>query len=172
MFEAFAMLAAAALQTADAPTDDPLAPARAGRVRCIDPDVARHNCSSIVRFRVQDDGRFEATVSGIIEPRVMIVYKISGEVQGNAVCSIVRVDDFLAGKLYVEDKPATALEANAIRGRLVTRLSELSGKRRCFIDGTEGPGVTANVTVNGLLHPEMKQSVAWVSPTDGYAVAE
>ena len=102
----------------------------------------------------------------------MIVYKISGEVQGNAVCSILRIDEFLAGKLYVEDKPATALETNAIRGRLITRLGELSGKRRCYIDQPAGSGIVSNVTINGLVQPEMKQNVAWISPADGYAIAD
>ena len=164
------LLAAPPLQAAE----DPLAPAREGKLRCIDPDSVKRNCSSIIRYKLGASGSFEASVIGIVEraPLTLISYKISGTVDGDRVCAIVRLDDILAGKLTRNGELLAPGQANTVRTRLLTRLDSLAGKRRCFIDQPDGSGIVSNVTINGLVQPQMQQRVAWVSPSEGYAIGE
>ena len=173
MFAALLMLAAVQAAASPAtPADDPLAPARAGKLRCVNPDPTRRNCASLIRFQVHGDGSFDATVTGMLEPSVLIVYETSGQIDGQAVCSPVRISDFTSGQFFVDGKPATAAQAGEIKERLLARMRDITGKRRCFIDQPAGGGIVSNVTIEGAVHPEMRQQVAWVAPSDGYAIGE
>ena len=73
------------------PGSDALAPARAGKIRCIGPDTHARTCATMVRYTVHEDDRFEAVVTGVVstEPTILIEYQTSGRVEDGAVCSTV-----------------------------------------------------------------------------------
>ncbi|NLS26519.1 hypothetical protein S2M10_15020 [Sphingomonas sp. S2M10] len=154
---------------ADAATD-PLTPARAGRIRCIDPDRAARTCGTIVHYTLRGDGAFDAQVTGVVnrEPLIILEYSTFGQVRDGAVCSRIRPADFNAGKLTSNGTALSpALETNT-RLKLMDALQPLAGHERCYRDAGAGE-LTVNVTIDGLLRPEMSQSAIWVLPEDGYA---
>ncbi|WP_010543540.1 hypothetical protein [Sphingomonas elodea] len=150
---------------------DPLAPARAGRIRCIDPDRASRTCGTIVHYTLRGDGAFDALVTGIVnrDPMIVIEYSTFGQVRDGAVCSRIRPADFNAGKLTSNGTALSpALEANT-RLKLLQTLQPLAGHERCYRDTTSGDELSVNVTVDGILRPDMAQGAIWVLPEDGYA---
>lgn len=149
---------------------DPLAPAKAGRIRCIDPDRAARTCGTIVHYTLRGDGAFDAQVTGVVnrEPLIILEYSTFGQVRDGAVCSRIRPADFNAGKLTSNGTALSpALETNT-RLKLIDALQPLAGHERCYRDAGAGE-LTVNVTIDGLLRPEMSQSAIWVLPEDGYA---
>lgn len=174
MFEALLLLAVAAPAPMVQEAADPLAPAREGKIRCIEPDVAKHDCQSIVRYKFDQDGSFEAHVTGILErdPVVLIDYRMRGKVEGDAVCSILHGSDFMAGDLYRGGERLGEVAARDIRLRLQGRFTGMEGKKRCFIDQPSGSAIVSNVTINGLVEPSYRQNILWVSPADGYAIGD
>lgn len=149
---------------------DPLAPAKAGRIRCIEPDRTARTCGTIVRYTLRGDGAFDALVTGVVnrDPLIVLEYATFGQVRDGAVCSRIRPADFNAGKLTSNGTALSpALEANT-RLKLMEALQPLAGHERCYRDAGASE-LTVNVTIDGLLRPEMSQSAIWVLPEDGYA---
>lgn len=170
------ILAILALSTAAIPqaAPDPLAPAREGKVRCIAPNTAAKTCQSLIQYTVRDDGSFDARVAGIVrrEPSVVVIYRTSGAVEGELVCSTVRPYDLLHGDFFGGDRPLTGALAEQVHDELMLRLQGIAGQKRCYTDRVEGRQLHAAVTFNGIAHPEMDQTAIWVSPDEGYALGE
>jgi len=152
---------------------DPLAPARAGMIRCIEPDAAKKNCRAMIRYKVHEDGSFDATVSGFLgnDGNTIIVYDTSGAIEGEQVCSTIRPYDLLHGKLYRGGKPVSEAQAGPIQDQIRIRLQDIAGKKRCYLDQNVGGRLVSNVTLNGAVQADQAQHVAWVSPDDGYALS-
>jgi hypothetical protein len=149
---------------------DPLAPAKAGRIRCIDPDRSARTCGTIVRYTLRGDGAFDALVTGVVnrDPVIVLEYSTFGQVRDGMVCSRIRPADFNSGKLTSNGTALSpALETNT-RMKLMEALQPLAGHERCYRDAGAGE-LTVNVTIDGLLRPEMSQTAIWVLPEDGYA---
>ncbi|WP_084579949.1 hypothetical protein [Sphingomonas azotifigens] len=149
---------------------DPLAPAKAGRIRCVDPDRTARTCSTIVRYTLRGDGAFDAQVTGVVnrDPLIVLEYSTFGQVRDGAVCSRIRPADINAGKLTSNGTALSpALEANT-RMKLMDVLQPLAGHERCYRDSGAGE-LSVNVLIDGLLRPDMAQTAIWVLPEDGYA---
>lgn len=150
---------------------DPLAPARAGRIRCIDPDRTSRTCSTIVRYTLRGDGNFDALVTGVVnrDPLIVLEYSTFGQIRDGAVCSRIRPADFNAGKLTSNGAPLTPVLQTSTRAKLLEALQPLAGHERCYRDSAAGEEIAVSVTIDGLLRPEMGQAAIWVLPEDGYA---
>lgn len=151
---------------------DPLAPARAGSLRCIEPDAVRKNCRSIIRYTVHDDGSFDATVTGFIgnDGATLIIYQTSGAIEGEAVCSVIRPYDVLHGSLHRDGKLLSERDAGPVQDQIRLQLQDMAGKKRCYIDQSVGGRLVSGITLNGVVQPDSPH-VAWVSPQDGYALS-
>lgn len=151
---------------------DPLAPARAGNLRCIEPDAVHKNCRSIIRYKVHDDGSFDATVTGFIgnDGATIIVYQTSGAIEGEAVCSVIRPYDVLHGNLYRDGKLLAERDAGPVQDQIRLQLQDIAGKKRCYIDQSVGGRLVSGVTLNGVVQPDSAH-IAWISPADGYALS-
>jgi hypothetical protein len=160
------LLAGAPVQEAD-----PLAPARQGKIRCVQPDTRARTCATMVRYSVRDDGRFDAVVTGVVasEPLILLEYRSAGQVEDGAVCAVVRPIEFSAGRLSKDGAPLSPAVESNVRSRLMLALQPLAGHKRCFRDKTDAEGVLSDVMIDGSVRGEMRQRVLWVSPEDGYA---
>lgn len=152
---------------------DPLAQARDGRMQCVAPDSARRTCRSLVRYTLRGDSEFDALVSGLVstEPVAILEYRTSGTVQDGAICSVIRPIDLRDGRITKDGAPlAPAIEAQ-VRARVMNAAQPLAGHKRCYRQRFDGHEYQSDVTIDGLLRPEMSQRSIWVGPDDGYAVA-
>jgi len=152
---------------------DPLAQARAGMIRCIEPDTVKKNCRAMIRYKVHDDGSFDATVTGFLgsDGSTIIVYETSGAIEGEQVCSTIRPYDVLHGSFYRDGKPVPERDAGPIQDQIRIQLQDVAGKKRCYTDQTVGGRLMSNVTLNGVVQADQSQHIAWVSPDDGYALS-
>lgn len=165
------MIATLLFLLAAAPDGDLLDPARAGKIRCVGPDIRARTCSTMVRYTVRPDGSFDALVTGVVatDPLILLEYRTSGQIEDGAACSIVRPIDFTAGKLSKDGAPLAAGIEASVRQRLMLSLQPLAGRKRCYRDRPDADGLVSSVTIDGLVRTDMNQRAIWVSPEEGYA---
>ncbi len=159
-------------QSAPAAPADPLAPAREGKLRCVAPNAARLTCHTIIRYNVESDGDFDATVTGLVsrDSTVLLRYKTFGRVEQGGVCVMVRTSDFQNGMLLSSGRPLAPNADSAMRLQVLDAVQPIQGRKRCYLDRTEDGVTRTVVTLDGVAHPELGQTVVWVSPSEGYAV--
>jgi len=172
MFAALLLAGLFAEQSLPAAPNDALAPAREGKLRCIAPNPARLTCQTIIRYRASTDGSFDATVAGLVsgDPTLLLRYKTFGRIEEGGVCVMVRSGDFQNGTLLSSGKPLAPNADRAMRLQVLDAVQPLQGKKRCTQDRTEDGVTRTVVTLDGVAHPELAQTVAWVTPAQGYAV--
>jgi hypothetical protein len=159
-------------QSAPASPADPLAPAREGKLRCIAPNPARLTCRTIIRYQANNDGSFDAVVTGLVssDPGILLRYKTFGRVEEGGVCVMIRIGDFQNGMLLSNGRPMAPNAERAMRLQVLDSVQPLQGKKRCYQDRTEDGATRMAVTLDGVAHPELGQSIAWVARSEGYAV--
>lgn len=159
-------------QSLPAAPADPLAPAREGKLRCVSPNPARLTCQAIIRYKVDSDGDFDATVTGLVsrDSPVLLRYKTFGRVEQGGVCVMVRTSDFQNGTLLSSGRPLAPNADNAMRLQVLDAVQPIQGKKRCYQDRTEDGVTRSVVTLDGVAHPELSQTVMWVSRGEGYAI--
>ena len=166
MIEAlFLVLAASGAQAAD-----PLAPARQGKIQCINPNAEKKTCMGFASYTVRADGTYDATATIMIAPAPAIAMETrsTGKVEGDQVCAVVRREDYTAATFTVDGKPADAATSEAIKGQILAAVASMEGKNACSRDKAEGNVMLAEMTLDGAARPDLNQRYIWVSPTDGY----
>lgn len=167
MFEAlFLLLTAAAPQAAA----DPLAPAKAGKLQCANPNVEKKTCLGLTSYKVNPDGGFITTTTVIVAPQPVITMEVTsaGTVQNGALCAPIRTADFEAANFEIDGKPADPAIAGAIRAQVIGSIAPLAGKIGCTREVPDGAVLKAEVTIDGVARPELSQRVLWVEAEDGY----
>lgn len=164
------LAATAPIQDASA---DPLAPAREGKIRCVSPNLTLKTCQSMVRYTVRGADGFDAVVTGIVErePVVLLRYSTFGRADAAGVCSMVRLRDFETGRLMKGGTPLNRADEQVVRLRLLDAIQPLAGRKRCYLDRPGDAGkreITSVVTIDGLVRPELQQTVIWVSPSEDF----
>lgn len=153
--------------------DDPLAPVREGKIRCVSPNLVLRTCQSMVRYTLRGTDGFDAVVTGIIErePVVLLRYTSFGRAEAGGVCSMVRLSDFENGQLMKSGTPLSRADEQGVRLRLMDVIQPLAGKKRCYLDRPGEGGkreLVSVVTIDGVVRPELQQTVIWISPKDDF----
>lgn len=167
MIEAlFLLLASTAPQAAA----DPLAAAKAGKLQCTNPNAEKKTCMGLSSYKVKADGSFDSTTTLIIAPQPLITMEVksAGAVKDGAVCGPIRKADFEAATFKMDGKPLDEATAGTIRTQVVGAITPMLDKMGCTREVADGTGFKAEVTLDGVAHPEMTQRVLWVKPEDGY----
>lgn len=167
MIEAFFLLLATAVPQAAA---DPLASARAGKLQCANPNVEKKTCMGLSSYKVNPDGSFESVTTIVVAPQPLITMEVKapGTVKDGALCGPIRKADFEAGTFKMDGKPLDEAMANAIRAQVIGSITPMFDKMGCARETPDGTAFKAEVTLDGVAHPEMTQRVLWVKPEDGY----
>ncbi|NIJ18566.1 hypothetical protein FHS95_000235 [Sphingomonas naasensis] len=166
MIEALFLLLAGAPQAAA----DPLAPARAGKVQCANPNVEKKTCMGLTSYKLNPDGSFETSTTLLIAPQPPITMdvKSSGKRVGDQLCAPIRKEDFEAATFKIDGTPLDAATATSIRGQILGSLAPMIGKMGCSRETPDGAVLKAEVTLDGVARPELTQRVLWVMPEDGF----
>jgi len=167
MIEAFFLLLASATPQAAA---DPLAPAKAGKLQCTNPNFEKKTCIGLTRYRLLPGRGFESTTTIMVAPQPLITMEVksSGTIKDGMLCAPVLTSDFEAATFQMDGKPADAAMVAAIRPQVTASIAPLNGKLGCTREIPDGAAAKAEVTIDGVARPEMTQRVLWVSPADGY----
>jgi hypothetical protein len=167
MIEAFFLLLAGA---APQSTVDPLASAKAGKLQCANPNVEKKTCMGLSSYKVKPDGSFDSTTTIVVSPQPLITMEVKspGTVKGGALCGPIRKADFEAATFKMDGKPLDESIASTIRTQVVGSITPMLDKVGCALETPDGTGFKAEVTLDGVAHPEMTQRVLWVKPDEGY----
>ena len=164
----------AALAIAAPAAQDPLAPARDGRVQCYSPDVERQVCRAIGAYRFEADGRIFNDAENMLDTEPLTILRASYEVyvKDNAECV---TGGLLARYIQSIEVDGGALDAEALASRASAIeaywLSTIGPGEYCSTYHPQPDGsLRAVVTVDGRLR-ESDNTILWVRREDGWRVA-
>jgi hypothetical protein len=167
---AFAIAAISQLVHAN---EDPLAPAKAGKLWCYEPDSENRTCRSFSRFEWDAAGSIweedELTLSA--NPLVTMKVRAISTHEGVAICQVIVEETFQKAMFMVDGKPATADEDMAFREQYGSRYAPFYGKKFCLeISPYESIFIT-QVAIDGTPYPSATSRLKWISPDEGYVLA-
>jgi hypothetical protein len=170
LLAAFAIAAIPQLALAN---EDPLAPAKAGKIWCYEPDSENKTCRSFSRFEWDAAGTIweedELTLSA--NPLVTMKVRAISTHEGVAICQVIAEESFQKAVFMVDGKPATADEAMAYREQYGSRYAPFYGKKFCLeISPYESIFIT-QVAIDGTPYPSATSRLKWISPDEGYGLA-
>ncbi|WBY08583.1 hypothetical protein PIB19_03665 [Sphingomonas sp. 7/4-4] len=102
------------------------------------------------------------------QPLITMEVKAPGTAKDGALCGPIRKADFEAAKFQMDGKPLDEAMASAIRTQVVGSITPMLDKTGCIRETPDGAAFKTEVTLDGVVHPEMTQRVLWVKPEDGY----
>ena len=149
---------------------DPLAPARAGKLQCANPNVEKKTCMGLTSYKLNGDGSFETTTTLLIAPQPPITMEVksTGKLVGDQFCAPIRKEDIEAATFKMDGAPLDATTAGTIRAQILGSVTPMLGKMGCTRETPDGAVLKAEVTLDGIARPELTQRVLWVKPEDGY----
>ncbi len=159
--------------SAVSPAIDPLLPAQSGEIQCYAPDEARKTCRSLAFYEKRDASSYDNRAIVLISPAEPVVLETVTPVviQAGAVCGAIRLEDIQKGKLTISGRDLPADQATSALSHIADAMQPIMGKRICTTYVSEKGALVAHVTINSVDQPDMKQTVKWVKPSDGYTVA-
>jgi hypothetical protein len=154
--------------------DDPLAPARAGMIRCYEPEPAAKTCHSTMQFLFDTDGtiRADEVITLGTDRRLVMRMQAVHVVRDGMVCETMLVADYERARFTVGGTGAVGQELADLR-KLAMDVNSLSPghtmctrpvlkdgayRNRAFIDGKE---------LDGEFSPWI-----WVDPREGWRVLD
>ncbi len=152
---------------------DPLAPARAGQLQCINPNVAAKTCQAMGTFTVAADGSYQTVTRTVINPQPLIIMEVKGKgkAEGELTCGTLDKADYEAATFTMDGAAMAEEIAGTIRTQLLGAIAPLAGKKACIAQKPEGDLILAEVTLDGTARPDLTQKMLWVKPDAGYKVA-
>ena len=153
--------------------EDPLAPAKAGKLWCYEPDSENKTCSSFSRFEWDAAGTIweEDEIAFSANPLVAMKVRATTTLEGLAICQVIAEETFRKAVFMVDGKPATAEEDVAFREQYGRRYAPFYGKKFCLeISPYESIFIT-QVAIDGTPYPSATSRLKWISADEGYVLA-
>jgi hypothetical protein len=152
------------------PADDPLAPARQGRLQCHEPDLVNRRCGVMSRFEFAMDGTITNVAEFMIseQPLIIVTTRTPVTSRGGEVCGDRRMT--VVSKVLVDDQPATAQEVIDVSAMLAEALQPDFGKQSCSRYSPDGQFLRSQRSVDGVRDPSSDGRILWVDPGAGFTV--
>ncbi len=147
------------------------APAKAGKLECLNPNSQTKTCTSIGRYIWLPDGtilgEWEQEISG--EPGVSVRSRTLVTIAENRVCSKITGGD---GKFDVTQngKQLSDEEASGISSELSGQLEQMRGSTICISLTPHGDAYVLDYNVNGHTPVMSTQYMRWIDPGEGFTV--
>lgn len=153
--------------------DDPLAPARQGKLQCYSPDRVNKTCQSLAGYAPDGRGGYRNTAEVLLAsaPRITLETVTPVTVKSGAVCGFIRKADLDAGIVRRDGARLEGEAAQRILNAAAQALAPLAGQEICTSYVADGDQWIARGTIGGVADKLPDQAVLWVSPAEGYRVA-
>lgn len=155
------------------PVADPLAPARAGKIQCHEPDPAARTCRIMTWYEVRADGRARSRSISAINDEMGIAAEARMDLtpEGGGMCGTVD-DAYMASYRLVRNRAPFAAVDNKQLTILYREglLAALWNRKHCafnFARDADDIGLDVS-TVDGQFAGEMMGQFSWVDPKAGY----
>jgi hypothetical protein len=154
--------------------DGPLAPARAGKVQCYNPDRARKTCAAIGSYAWNGHAIINrAQVLLHTPPGQTIIMTMTGEVtvKDGVECGVMRAQDVEDATFTVNGDPMKGAGTNSLAAQVIRSMSQWMDRPVCATYSPDGDMVKATPTDSGGPEAAPVGRFLWVDPSDGYRVA-
>ncbi len=168
-----ATFAIAAISQVAYANEDPLAPAKTGKVWCYEPNSENKTCNSFSRFEWDSAGTIweEDEIAFSADPLVSMKVKATTTLEGSSICQVIAEETFQKAVFMVDGKPATADEDMVYREQYGSRFTSFYGKKFCVeISPYESIFIT-QVAIDGTPYPSATSRLKWISADEGYVLA-
>lgn len=164
LFLAFAALAGGP------PANDPLAPARSGKLQCHEPDPVNRRCLVLARYEFGMDGGIVNVAETMLmeEPLIVFTTRTPITVRDGEVCGD-RKDSKIV-RMTIDGQPARPEEIAEVTAAMTTALKDQFGKQSCSRYRPAGDVLIGESSVGGVRQPEFDRRVLWVDPDSGWSV--
>ncbi|UKK83454.1 hypothetical protein L7H23_12885 [Sphingopyxis sp. BSN-002] len=155
------------------PVKDPLAPARAGKIQCHEPDTEGHTCRIMTWFSEGADGRVQARqITALADkPSLAAELNIALTREGAGFCGVVN-ESYMAGFRIVSGSAPYAPADNKRYAILYREglLATLWNRKTCsYAFARPGDDMQLEVgTVDGEFAGELMASYIWIDPGAGW----
>ena len=167
-----AAFAIAAISQAAHANEDPLAPAKAGKLWCYEPNSENKTCSSFSRFEWDAAGTIweEDEIAFSANPLVSMKVRATTALEGVSICQVIAEETFRKAVFMVNGKIATADEDMAYREQYGSRFASFYGKKFCVeISPYESIFIT-QIAIDGTPYPSATSRLKWISPDECYVL--
>ncbi|GAA0621807.1 hypothetical protein GCM10009422_17050 [Brevundimonas kwangchunensis] len=166
---------AAALALLPQQIEDPLAPAREGKLMCVSPNTEAKTCSGLVTYSFEADGAIvtEARTAVSAAPPIVLLTRTPMHMRGALECS--RTDDFASQITGVE------IQGQALAGDQLNGMRQIIGAQAQQMLGTgemcaayhsaADDKVRYEITMEGVAKPELGGEILWIDANAGWTVA-
>ena len=150
----------------------PLDKARDGNLQCYGPNVVRKTCNSLAGYTFEH-GKILNQAEVLVSQTPPLVMKTVSpvEIRGDAVCGPLRKKDIESAKILVRDQVLNEVDAAPVKAQLVSAFGARLEKEVCTAYRKQGDTLVTEVTIAGLDLSELKETVIWVAPSEGYRVS-
>jgi hypothetical protein len=150
----------------------PLDKAREGNLQCYEPNVASKTCNSLASYTFEN-GKISNQAEVLVSPSPPLVMKTVSpvEIRGDAVCGQLRKKDIETAKILVQGKILSEADAAPVKAQLEAAFGPRLEKEICTAYREQAGRFVTDVTIAQERHSELKETVIWVKPSDGYRVA-
>jgi hypothetical protein len=153
--------------------EEPLAPAKAGKLWCYEPNPENKTCRSFSRFEWDGAGNIweEDEIAFSANPLVTMKVRDTATIECVSICQIMREETFQTAVFMVDGKPASANLDTTYRKTYGARFAPLYGKKFCLDISPYGNVFITQVTIDGTPYPSATSRLKWISVDEGYELA-
>lgn len=152
--------------------DDPLAPAREGKLLCNRPNKDHKTCLSINSYTFKSDGTISNSSTSLLSPTqpVTMTTVTSVAIRNGAYCGRIRKEDLDASVFQANGQKLPDAQAAQLRAQIAGALASLIGKEICTTFVPDADGLQAQAKVDGTSEPKFNRHVIWIAPGEGYTI--
>lgn len=153
--------------------ENPLAPAKAGKLWCYEPDSENKTCRSFSRFEWDGAGSIWEEDEIAFSANPLLIMKVRGPttIEGVSICQIIREETFQKAVFMVDGKPASADQDMTYRETYGARFAPLYGKKFCLDISPYGNVFITQVAIDGTPYPSATSRLKWISPDEDYVLS-
>lgn len=148
---------------------DPIARSDHGEMQCYGPNVAKKTCQSIGSYKRTGPGTYVNSALLPLGSDVTLETHSPVVVRGGAVCGSITRQEVLDGTLRAKNQIIRPETAKPLLERVAQSIARFFDKETCTTYAPSGGDFIAKASIGGT---DRELVVKWISPTDGYTVAE
>lgn len=149
---------------------DPLAPARDGKLQCTMPDRVKKTCIAISRYVPLSETHYrnETRLLLSVDPLTVLEMTAPTDIEGGAACGVLRRDYLADARVWIAGKRLPAAAAEPIIAEMARLTTADIGKRICTTTRPVGDMMVQESAVDGVPNPDASLPFIWIGPDEGY----
>jgi len=152
---------------------DPLAPARAGKLECMGPNMAQKTCRAVAAYAFGADGSINSPSLLLIRAQPLTIMAVNSAVsiKAGALCGTAKAEDIDGSTILVDGRKLGDNDAAPLKAEIKAAYGPRLGKEICTVYVPSGDHFEAQSSIDGMPQPELTAQVIWVGPEDGFHVS-